>query len=114
MIPYKPYVCGKHVDSILGICKNMTKKVFNLNNTIPHSVHLVGPLMVLKTFCSQINLHQATMTAITVMPGSVTAYTINPWNNTEASRPRKDEKNSLTDGASRPTSNTTSTPKQPN
>jgi hypothetical protein len=43
MIPCKPYVCGKHVESILGICKNMTKKVFNLNNTIPHSVRLVNP-----------------------------------------------------------------------
>jgi hypothetical protein len=26
MIPYKPYVCGKHVESILGTCENMTKK----------------------------------------------------------------------------------------
>jgi hypothetical protein len=26
MIPYKPNVCGKHVKSILGTCKNMTKK----------------------------------------------------------------------------------------
>jgi hypothetical protein len=42
-------------------------------------------LTVLKTFCYQINSHQATMTAITVMPGSVTAYTVNPWNNTQAS-----------------------------
>ncbi len=54
------------------------------------------------------------MTAITVMPGSVTAYTTNPWNNTQASGPRKDERNSPMDGASRPTSNTTSTPKQCN
>jgi hypothetical protein len=68
----------------------------------------------LKKFCSQINLHQAIMTAIMVMPGSVTAYTVNPWNNTQASRPRKDEKYSLTDGASHPTSNTASTPKQRN
>ncbi len=29
---------------------------------------LTGALIVLKTFCSQINLHQATMTAITVIP----------------------------------------------
>jgi hypothetical protein len=56
---------------------------------------LKSALMVLKTFCSQINLHQATMTATTVMPGSVAAYTINPWNNTQASGPRKDEKNSV-------------------
>ncbi len=44
LIPFKPYVCRKHVESILGTCKNMTKKVFNLNNTISHSVHLVDPI----------------------------------------------------------------------
>jgi hypothetical protein len=71
---------------------------------------LKGALTVLTTFCSQINLHQATMTAITFMPGSVATYTINPWNDTQASRPRKDEKHSLMDGASCPTSNTTSRP----
>jgi hypothetical protein len=43
MIPYKPYVHGDYVESILGTCKNMTKKAFNLNNTIPHSVPLVNP-----------------------------------------------------------------------
>jgi hypothetical protein len=71
---------------------------------------LKSALTVLKTFCSQINLHQATMTTTTVMPGYVTAYTVNPWNNTQASGPRKDEKND----ASCPTSNTISTPKQRN
>jgi hypothetical protein len=75
---------------------------------------LKSALTVLKTFRSQINLHQTTMTAFTVMPGSVTASTINPWNNTQASGPKKDEKYSLMDGASCPTSNTTSTPKQRN
>jgi hypothetical protein len=75
---------------------------------------LKSALTVLKLFCYQINLHQATMTAITVMPGSITAYTINPWNNTQASRPRKDERNSSTDGASCPTSNTTLMPEQHN
>jgi hypothetical protein len=48
------------------------------------------------------------------MPGSVTAYTISPWNNTQACRPRKGERNSLTDGASCPISKTTSTPEQHN
>jgi hypothetical protein len=72
---------------------------------------LKSALTVLKTFCShQINLHQAIMTTITVMPGSVTAYTVSPWNNTQACGPRKDERNSPTDGASHPISNTTSTP----
>ncbi len=31
LIPYKTYVQEKHIESILGTCKNMTKKVFNLN-----------------------------------------------------------------------------------
>jgi hypothetical protein len=52
------------------------------------------------------------MTAITVMPGSVSAYNVNPWNNTQVSRLRKDDKNSLTDGASCPTPNAISMPKQ--
>ena len=47
MIPKKPYVCGKHVESILETCKNMTKKLFILNNTIPHSVRLVNPLLLM-------------------------------------------------------------------
>ncbi len=46
MIPYKPYVCKKHVESILGTRENKTKKVFNLNNTIPHSVRLVNPIRI--------------------------------------------------------------------
>jgi hypothetical protein len=54
------------------------------------------------------------MTAITVMPGSVATYNVNPWNITQAGGLRKDEKNSLEDGASRPTSNATFTPKQHN
>jgi hypothetical protein len=43
LIPYKSYVRGKHVESILRTRKNMTKKVFNLNNMIPHSARLVDP-----------------------------------------------------------------------
>ncbi len=54
------------------------------------------------------------MTAITVMPGSVTTYNVNSWNNTQARELRKDDKNSLMDGASRPTSNTTFTPEEHN
>ncbi len=74
---------------------------------------LKSALTVLKTFHSQINLHQAAMTAITVMPGSIAAYNVNPWNNTQASGLRKDDKNSLVDGASCPTFNATFTPNQP-
>jgi hypothetical protein len=54
------------------------------------------------------------MTAITVMPGSVTAYIVSPWNNTQASGPRKDERPPPLDGASCPISNTISTPEQHN
>ncbi len=75
---------------------------------------LKSALTVLKTFHSQINLHQATITTITVMPGSVAAYTVHPWNNTQARGPRKDENNFLADDASCPTSNTTFTPEQHN
>ncbi len=37
---------------------------------------LVRALTVMKTFRQQINLHQATMSPITIMPGSVSAYTV--------------------------------------
>ncbi len=46
LIPYKPYVRMKHVESILGTRENMNKKIFNLNNTIPHSVSLVNPIAI--------------------------------------------------------------------
>jgi hypothetical protein len=39
---------------------------------------LVHALTVMKIFCNQINLHQATMTPITVMPRVVAAYTLSP------------------------------------
>jgi hypothetical protein len=71
-------------------------------------------LTALKTFFSQINLHQATMTAIMAMPGSIATYNVNPWNYTQASGLWKDDRNSLVDGASRPTSNATVTPEQRN
>jgi hypothetical protein len=37
---------------------------------------LVHAVTVMKMFCDQINLHQATMTHITVMTGVVAAYTV--------------------------------------
>ncbi len=49
-IPYKPYVRRKHVESILVTRKNIPKKVFNLNDTIPHSVRLVHPLTMLFSY----------------------------------------------------------------
>jgi hypothetical protein len=75
---------------------------------------LKSALMVLKTFCSQINLHQVTMTAITVVPDSVPTYNVYPGNNAQASGQKKDDKNPLADGASCPTSNATFTPEQRN
>ncbi len=111
-------------------CYSFLKQIFNCfadfttdfgNGNIMSEVHpitklntsaLKSALTVLKAFCSQICLHQATMTAITVMPGSVTAYTISPWNKTQACGQRKDDRNFLTDGASHPIFKNTSTPEQ--
>jgi hypothetical protein len=62
---------------------------------------LVCAVTVMKIFFDQINFHQATMAPITVMPGIVAAYTVSPWNNTQARGTKKDDKNSsLADGAS--------------
>ncbi len=120
-MPLLHWYCYSFLKQIFNCFANFATDFGNGNNmskacliTKLDTSTLVCALTVLKTFCSQINLHQATMTAITVMPGSVTAHTVSPWNNTQACRPRKDERNSLTDGASHPISNTTSTPKQCN
>jgi hypothetical protein len=75
---------------------------------------LKSALAVIKMFCTQINLHQATMTKITVMPGSVSTYNVNPWKYTKAGSLRKKDKNSLADGASCFTANTTFTHEQRN
>jgi hypothetical protein len=45
---------------------------------------LVGALTVMKAFCTHINLHQATMLPIVILPSAVTAYTVSPWNNTQS------------------------------
>jgi hypothetical protein len=52
-----------------GNIMTKARPIIKLNTTA-----LKSALMVLKTFRAQINLHQATMTAIAVMPGSVAAY----------------------------------------
>ena len=44
---------------------------------------LVGALTVMRAFCSQINLHQATMLPIVISQSVVAAYNISPWNNTQ-------------------------------
>jgi hypothetical protein len=59
---------------------------FRNGNIIPESCliaelntkALVGDLTVIKAFCTQINLHQATMLAIVISPGVVAAYTVSP------------------------------------
>ncbi len=54
---------------------------------------LVHALTVIKTFHDRINLHQAMMTPITVMPRVVAAYSLSPWNSTQACGTKKDDKN---------------------
>jgi hypothetical protein len=44
---------------------------------------LVGTLTVMKAFCDQINLHQATMLPIIISQNIVASYNISPWNNTQ-------------------------------
>jgi hypothetical protein len=119
LMPSLHWYCYNFLEQILNCFANFTTDFGNGNImskahsiTELNTIALKSALTVLKTFCYQINLHQATMTAITVMLGSITAYTINPWNNTQTSGPRKDERNSPVDGTSGPTSNTTFTPKQ--
>jgi hypothetical protein len=46
MIPYKPYVCGKHVESIPGTRKNMTKTIIQLEKCNPTQCMFSRPLMV--------------------------------------------------------------------
>ncbi len=112
--PNQVFKFDNFLDHLIGGIKANTISVIGTIITELNTSALKSALTVLKTFFYQINLHQATMTAFKVMPGSVTAYTNNPWNNTPASGPRKDERNSPTDGASCLTSNTTSTPEQRN
>jgi hypothetical protein len=103
-------------------CYSFLEQIFNWFANFPtdfgngNIMTEVCPITKLNTSAlkSALMVHQATMTAITVMPGSVTAYTINPWNNNQASRPRKNEKNSFANGASCPTSNATFNPEQHN
>jgi hypothetical protein len=74
---------------------------------------LVCALTVMKTFRDQNNLHQATMTPITVMPGVLTAYMVSPWNSAQACEPKKDDKHiTIADGASQSNSNATSNTEQ--
>ncbi len=122
-MPLLHWYCYSFIEKIFNCFANFATDFGNGNIitkacpiTELNTTALKSALTVLKTFCTQINLHQATMTAITVMPGSVATYkNVNPGNNTQASRLRKDDKNPLVDGAScHPTSNATFMPKQRN
>ena len=44
----------------------------------------VGALTVMKAFCDQINLHQATMLPIVISQNVVASYNISPWKNTQS------------------------------
>jgi hypothetical protein len=44
---------------------------------------LMGALTVMKAFCDQINLRQATMLPINISQSVVVSYNISPWNNTQ-------------------------------
>jgi hypothetical protein len=45
---------------------------------------LVGALTVIKAFCNQINLHQATMLPIMISQNVVASCNVSPWNNTQS------------------------------
>jgi hypothetical protein len=92
LMPLLYWYCYSFLEQIFNCFANFTTDFGNGNImskacliTEFNRSALKRSLMVLKTFCYQIDLHQAFMTTITVMPGSVTAYTVNPWNNTQAS-----------------------------
>jgi hypothetical protein len=85
LMPLLHWYCYSFLDQIFNCFANFATDFGNgniMSEACPitklNTSKLVCALTVLKTFCSQINLHQATMTAITVMPGSVTAYTVSP------------------------------------
>ncbi len=95
--------CFANFATVLGNGKVMSKSFW-----IPelNTKALVHAVIVMKTFCDQINLHQAMMTPIMVIPGVIAAYTISLWNNTQACGPPKNNNNSsLIDGASHSNSN---------
>jgi hypothetical protein len=48
---------------------------------------LVNAIMAFRAFCTHVQLNQAQMTPIVIMPSSVAAYTISAWNNTQSCPP---------------------------
>jgi hypothetical protein len=48
---------------------------------------LINAITAFRAFRTQLQLNQAQMTPIIIMPSSVTAYTINAWNNTQTCPP---------------------------
>jgi hypothetical protein len=58
MIPYKPYVRKKHVESILGtFLTHENKNIFDLNTTISNSVHLVDPFLDITLLTTYLKCH---------------------------------------------------------
>jgi hypothetical protein len=51
------------------------------SNTELNTKGLISAITAIKAFCTQIQLNQAQMTAIIIMPSSVMAYTLSAWNN---------------------------------
>ena len=49
---------------------------------------LVSAIMAFKAFCTQIQLNQAQMTPIIIMPSSIMAYTLSAWNNSQSCPPK--------------------------
>jgi hypothetical protein len=49
---------------------------------------LVNAITAFKAFCTQIQLNQAQMIPIIIMPSSVSAYTLSAWNNTQSCPPK--------------------------
>ena len=49
----------------------------------------ISAIKAFKAFCTQIQLHQAQMTSIIVMPSSITAYTISCCNTTQSCPPKE-------------------------
>jgi hypothetical protein len=86
-------------------CYSFLKRIFNCfadfatnfgNGNIISESHLINDLntkglinaiTAFRAFCTQIQLNQAQMTPIIIMPSSVAAYTINAWNNTQICPP---------------------------
>ncbi len=60
---------------------------------------LVNAITAIKAFCTQIQLNQAQMIPIIIMPSSVSAYTLSAWNNTQSCPPKDSVPATMTEKA---------------